>query len=111
MSNHPRRIARVSNQYLLMLLIAVRRLGCADVSAKLLVEVWQSQGRHVNEIFFLHFDVLIEYGFLIVSEKVGQSVSQSSDSFASLLEPLIALDVQVSISDTGTDFLERYYGQ
>jgi len=94
---------RISNQYLLRILTLVAGLGRTDVSARVLVESWTSQGRTADDIFFLHFDVLFEYGFL-----QGKSSNELTNGFESLMAGQSTFDMQLSITQNGTDFLHRY---
>ncbi|MBX2823948.1 MAG: hypothetical protein KTR33_04400 [Gammaproteobacteria bacterium] len=94
---------RIRNQYLLKILSLVVRLGRKNVSARVLVEAWKGSGRMVDDIFFLHFDVLFEYQFL-----KGSSATELAGDFNALISNEAALDIQVSITRNGEDFLQRY---
>lgn len=92
---------RIQNRYLLALLASIVRLGSVNVSATVLVESWQQAGREVGELFFLHQDVLLDYGFVsITHEKLPQSLAATLKSKQ--------VDMQMSITDSGRDFLDRY---
>ena len=94
---------RISNQYLLRLLATLSKLGRTNVSTQILVEVWQSQQWPVDDVFFLHFDVLAEYGFVVVN-----GGPTPSDDINALLSHPGVFEQQVSITQAGTDFFERY---
>ena len=82
---------------------------------KLFVEVWQQRGYQVNDEFFLHFDTLFEYGFLIqtgqdVADSLVNSSAEVSISAAALTDALRPYEIQFSMTKNGGDFLERYGG-
>ncbi|MBX2835310.1 MAG: hypothetical protein KTR35_00565 [Gammaproteobacteria bacterium] len=93
---------RIRNHTMLMQLASVVRLGSVNVSVQLLVEAWQQAGGEVGESFFLHHESLLDCGFLTVTKE-----PPGVDSLAGTLTQS-ELDSQVSITDQGREYLDRF---
>jgi len=96
---------RIRNQYLLGILSVITELGARDVSAKLVVEAWKAKGRVCDEQFFLHFDALCNYKFLVLT-----CTEQKLLDIEKLLEFSAEQDNLVTITHEGQAFFERYGG-
>jgi len=99
---------RISNQSLLRQLAVVVQLGGLEISSRLFVEVCRKRGQTTNELFFLHFDTLFDYGFLTIVSPVNER--QDANSTTETGFPRIAeeWDMQFSLTHNGQEFLQRY---
>ncbi len=94
---------RVRNQYLMAILSSVVGLGSKNIAEADIIERWQSRDYIVDDIFFLHYDVLFSYGFMSAT-----SDEVLHQSFSALLEGLQADKKRISITHEGREFLDRY---
>ena len=85
------------------MLRAIRSMGAKRVSSKLLVENWVAQGKHCDDVFFLHFDMLLNYGFV-----KQQTVTEGALTLDELLDFTQEQDSLLSITHEGLEFLDRY---
>jgi hypothetical protein len=82
---------------------AIRALGANRVSSKLVVENWVAQGKHCDDVFFLHFDMLLNYGFV-----KQQTITENALTLDELLAFNQEHDSLLSITHEGLEFLDRY---
>jgi len=75
------------------------------VSAALVVEAWKAKGRVCDEQFFLHFDALRSYQFLVQTCNEEEVLG-----IEKLLEFSAEQDNLVTITHEGQAFFERYGG-
>jgi len=73
------------------------------VSSKLVVESWVAQGKRCDDVFFLHFDMLLNYGFV-----KQQAITENALTLDELMSFSQEHDNLVSITHEGLEFLDRY---
>lgn len=99
---------RISNQSLLRQLAVVVQLGSLKVSSRLFVEACRERGQTIGELFFLHFDVLFDYGFLTVVSQVDERQQDNISVEERLARINEEWDAQFSLTHDGQEFLQRY---
>lgn len=95
--------SRIRNQYLLSILSLLNELGAKNISSTVMVEAWQAKGRECNDVFFMHYDVLSTYRFIVQT-----NADELVVGFDKLLELSMEQDSLVSITHEGREFLDRY---
>lgn len=99
---------RISNQSLLRQLSVVVQLGAVEVSSRLFVDACRERGETIGELFFLHFDILFDYGFLTFVSPLDQPSQVDMTVEARLASISKEWDAQFSLTHDGQEFLQRY---
>jgi len=101
---------RIRNQSLSQLLAVVVHLGCTGISSRVFVEACKDQGISPDDVFFLHFDTLFDYGFLKATESTEHiplsAISKSPGVQTVAIDK--SFDVAFSLTHSGQEFLHRY---
>lgn len=100
-------VVRIRNQYLLAILASVIGLGTQKISEQALVDQWKLRDHSVDDIFFMHYDILFDYGFLERHEN-GDNDSSSPESFRAMIKSFQRHSVLISVTHEGQEFLDRY---
>jgi len=99
---------RIRNQSLLQLLSVAVRLGSQSISWRVFVEASRTRGFNIGESYFLHFDTLIDYGFLVVTESPAKALKFKDQISANVESSCESWDMQFSITHSGLEFFHRY---
>ena len=105
---------RISNTYLNAILALLVKLGGKNVSRAIVIEAWRASGHQCDDVFFLHFDALLEYRFLSVCD-LAESEAKSLICKPPVLDTMFVnatdSDQQVSITHEGSEFLHCFGGR
>lgn len=95
---------KITTQYLVSLLSCIDELPSDGFRPDSLTARWQSKGRVLDDQFILHYEVVFDYEFLVLSEPIKTLFNLESlvNDPESLQQP------RIKLSATGRDFLARY---
>ena len=102
---------RIKNRSLLHLLSVVGQLGNNNISSRIYIEACRARGISVTESFFLHYETLFDYGFLVVVNSTEYSQAKLIDETdVTNIRIHEGWDSQFSMTSQGQAFYDRFGG-